>query len=77
MALGYAPFPLAPASFWATFVPILHHAKRSRTGAKTLLSGTGDRQVIVVGAGLCDGEDERAYTVCDLILGAERLVWCS
>ena len=25
-------------------------------------SGNGDRKVIVVGAGLCDGEGERAYT---------------
>ena len=25
-------------------------------------SGNGDREAIVVGAGLCDGEGERAYT---------------
>ena len=30
-------------------------------------SGNGDREAIVVGAGLCDGEGERAYTVYDPI----------
>ena len=41
------------------------------------LSGNGDREGIVVGAGLCDGEGERVYTVYDLVLCGERLVWCS
>ena len=27
-------------------------------------SGNEDREAIVVGAGLCDGEGERAYTAC-------------
>ena len=36
----------------------------------------GDREAIVVGAGLCDGEGEQAYTVYDLILRGERYVWC-
>ena len=31
-----------------------------------------DREAIVVGAGLCDGEGERAYTVFDPILGEEK-----
>ena len=35
-------------------------------------SGNGDREAIVVGAGLCDGEGERAYTVYDPILGGEN-----
>ena len=43
----------------------------------SLTQGNGDREAIVVGAGLCDGEGERAYTVYDLIWGEERLVWCS
>ena len=32
--------------------------------------GNGDREAIVVGAGLCEGE--RAYTVYDPILGEEK-----
>ena len=28
-------------------------------------NGNGDREALVVGAGLCDGEGERAYTVFD------------
>ena len=35
-------------------------------------SGNGDREAIVVGAGLCDGEGERTYTVYDPILGEEK-----
>ena len=31
--------------------------------------GNGDREAIVVEAGLCDGKGERAYTVYDPILG--------
>ena len=30
-------------------------------------SGNGDREAIVVGAGLCDSEGERAYTLYDPI----------
>ena len=32
-------------------------------------SGNGDREAVVVGAGVCDGEGERAYTVYDPIIG--------
>ena len=32
-------------------------------------SGNGDREAIVMEAGRCDGEDERAYTVYDPLLG--------
>ena len=34
-------------------------------------SWNGDREAIVVGVGLCDGEGERAYTVYDPILGED------
>ena len=35
-------------------------------------SGNREREAVVVGAGLCDGEGERAYTVYDPILCRER-----
>ena len=35
-------------------------------------SGNGDREAIVVGAGLSGGEGERTYTVKDPILGEEK-----
>ena len=35
-------------------------------------SGNGDGEAIVVGAGLCDGEGERAYTIFDPELGGEK-----
>ena len=38
-------------------------------------SGNGDREAIVVGAGLCNGEGERAYTVYDPILGGKYLIY--
>ena len=48
----------APRSLGAAYVPILlsevEHEQRP--------SGNGDREAIVVGAGLCDAEGERAYT---------------
>ena len=31
-------------------------------GEMTCIRGNEDREAIVVGAGLCDGEGERAYT---------------
>ena len=40
-------------------------------------SENGDREAMVVGAGLCDGEGERAYTVYDLMFGGEKLFWCN
>ena len=42
----------------AAYVPILP----SEMDQEQRPSGNGDRQAIVVGAGLCDGEGERAYT---------------
>ena len=38
-------------------------------------SGNGDREAIVVGACLCDGEGERAYTVYDPIVGEKYLIY--
>ena len=52
-------FPLVPPPrhLGAAYVPIL----LSEVEQEQRPSGNGDREVIVVGAGLCDGEDERAY----------------
>ena len=52
--LGYVPI----ASSGAAYIPIL----LSEFEQEQRLSGNGDREAIVVGAGLCDGEGERAYT---------------
>ena len=55
MCLGYVPISSsAPRPLRAAYVPILLSEQKS--------SGNGDREAIVVGAGLCDGEGERAYT---------------
>ena len=51
-----SPFPLVPRG--AAYVPIL----LSEVEQEQRPSGNGDREAIVVGAGLCDGEGERAYT---------------
>ena len=48
----------APRPLGAAYVPIL----LSEVGQEQRLSGNGDREATVVGAGLCDGEGERAYT---------------
>ena len=42
----------------AAYIPIL----LSEVEQKQRPSGNEDREAIVVGAGLCDGEGERAYT---------------
>ena len=39
-------------------------------------SGNGDREAIVVGAGLCDGEGELAYFVNDPIVSGEKYLKC-
>ena len=49
-------FPLGPLG--AAYIPIL----LSEVEQEQRLSGNGDREAIVVGAGFCDGEGERAYT---------------
>ena len=57
--LGYVPIPSsAPRPLGDAYVPIL----LSEVEEEQRPSGSGDREAIVVGAGLCDGEDERAYT---------------
>ena len=48
----------APRLFGAAYFPIL----LSEVEQEQRPSGNGDREAIVVGAGLCDGEGERAYT---------------
>ena len=69
LAVGYAPISSsAPQPLGAAHSPIM----LSEVEQEQRLSGNGDREVIVVGAGLCDGEGERAYTVYDPILGEEN-----
>ena len=58
--LGYVPISssalLRPLG--AAYIPIL----LSEVEQEQRPSGNEDREAIVVGAGLCDGEGERAYT---------------
>ena len=57
--LGYVPISSsAPRPLGAAFVPIL----LSEIEQAQRPSGNGDREAIVLGAGLCDGEGECAYT---------------
>ena len=58
----------SPRPLGAAYVPIL----LSEVEQEQRPSGNGDHEAIVVGAGLCDGEGERAYTVYDTILGEEK-----
>ena len=58
-----APWPVG-----VPYVPIL----LSEVEQEQRPSGNGDREAIVVGAGPCDGEGERAYTVYDPILRGEN-----
>ena len=58
----------APRPLGAAYVPIL----LSEVEQEQRPSGNGDREAIVVGAGPCGGEGERAYTVYDPILGGEN-----
>ena len=54
-----SPSPLVPARpLGAAYIPIL----LSEVEQEKRPSGNGDREAIVVGAGLFDGEGERAYT---------------
>ena len=53
------PFPLVPrGSLGTAYVSIL----LTEVEQERRPSGNGDREAILVGAGLCDGEGERAYT---------------
>ena len=57
--LGYVPISSsAPPPLGAAYIPNL----LSEIEQEQRPSGNGDREAIVVGAGLCDGEGERAYT---------------
>ena len=59
MCLGYVPISSsAPRPLGAAYIPVL----LSEVKQEQRPSGNGDREAIVVGAGLCDGEGERAYT---------------
>ena len=56
--LGYVPiYSSAPPPLGPAYVPIF----LSEVEQEQRPSGNGDREAIVVGAGLCDGEGERAY----------------
>ena len=56
--LGYVPISSSgPRPLGAAYIPIL----LSEVEQEQRPSGNGDREAIVVGAGLCDGEGERAY----------------
>ena len=56
--LGYVPISSsAPRPLGAAYIPIF----LSEVEQEQRPSGNGDREAIVVGAGLCDGEGERAY----------------
>ena len=57
--LEYVPISSsAPRPLGAAYVHIL----LSEVEQEQRHSGNGDREAIVVGAGFCDGEGERAYT---------------
>ena len=57
--LGYIPISSsALRPLGAAFIPIL----LSEVEQEQRPSGNEDREAIVVGAGLCDGEGESAYT---------------
>ena len=69
LTVGYATISSsAPWPLRAAYVSIL----LSEIEQEQRPSGNGDREAIVVGAGLCDGEGERAYTVNIPILGEEK-----
>ena len=60
----------APRPLGAAYVPILlNEVEQEQRG-----SGNGDRKAIIVGAGVCDSEGERVYTVYDPILGEKYLI---
>ena len=57
--LEYVPISSsAPQPLGAAYAPIL----LSEVEQEQRSGGNGDRELIVVEAGLCDGEGERAYT---------------
>ena len=63
---GYVPIASsAPRPLGAAYSPIL----LSEVEQEQRPSGNGYREALVKGAGLCNSEGERAYTVYDPILG--------
>ena len=71
LTVGYAPISSSdPWPLGAAYVPIL----LSEIEQEQRHSGNGDREAIVVSAGLCDGEGDRAYTVNVPILGEEKFL---
>ena len=67
--LGYVPiFSSALRPIGSAYVPIL----LSEVEQEQKPSGNEDREAIVVGAGLCDGEGERAYTANSGRFGKRR-----
>ena len=57
--LGYVPISSSALQpLGAAYIPIL----LSEVEQEQRPSGNEDREAIVVGAGLCDGEADRAYT---------------
>ena len=71
--LGYVPISSsAPRPLGAAYMPIL----LSEVEQEQRPSRNGDREAIVVGAGLCDGEGERAYIAYIMRdLSANFLAW--
>ena len=70
MAVRYAPISSsAPRPLGAADVPIM----LSDVEEEQRPSENGDREAIVVEAGLCDSEGERAYTVYEPIFGGEKV----
>ena len=69
MAVRYTPISSsALRPLGAAYVPIL----LSEIEQEQKPSGNGECEAIVVGAGLCDAEGERAYIVYDPMLGGEK-----
>ena len=65
LALGYSPISSsAPWPLGASHVPIL----QSEVEQEQRPSEKRDSEAIVVGAGHCDGDGERAYTVLRSLL---------
>ena len=58
----------APRPLGTAYVPIL----LSEVEQQQRPGGNGDREPIVVGSGLCDGEGECAYTVYEPTLDGEK-----
>ena len=57
-ASNMSPFPLVPR---VPLEPLIFPILLSEVEQEQRPSGNGDREAIVVGAGLCDSEGERAY----------------